>query len=137
MVEFDERPPKRHLGVVLVDVLGVLHGASAHARVLQELHHGVAVLAYGPRREVLVEHILMLVTQCLGGQLGFARPGRLAHGRDEGLPLLVVEHGDGDPPVLAEARVDAMGSGIGVLEPIPRGEIWASRRAPVDGHIEL
>ena len=51
-------------------------------------------------------------------------------------PLLVVEHGDGDPAVLAQRRVDAVRRGVRPLEPVAGREVGSAGRAPVDRHVE-
>ncbi len=86
---------------------------------LQELGQLEAVLLAGPLGEVPVEGVLVGEAALLVGEAGIVGPVGRAHHAHQRRPLRLVEHGDGDPPVVAERRVHPVRRGVGPLEAVP------------------
>ena len=111
------------LRVAFHAVLGGLAYARGHAGSLETLHELEGVPLLGRALDQRVELGSVPHPRAEGGELVVARPRRLAEDRAEGPPLVVGEHGDGDPAVLSPAAVRAVGRsrfvGRAVPDPLP------------------
>ena len=111
VVHLEEDPAVGELRVGLVEVLGVLHRAGPDAGFLQELGRLVAVTLAGPRRDRFIQCVLVLPARLLAREALVRCPGGSPDRVGEARPLLVVEHGDRHPAVLAAGRVYPVRSG--------------------------
>src|SRR5258708_15936587 len=111
MIHLEEDTAVRELRIGLVEILSVLYRAGPDAGVLQELGHLIAIALAGPRRDRLVQYVLVLAAGPLAGEALVRGPGGTPDRIGEARPLLVAEHGDRHPPVLAAGRVYPVRSG--------------------------
>ena len=126
MVHLEEEAAAGDLRVVVVEVLGGLHRAGRDAGGLQQrasarggpLRGSSAAIA-SSSASWLAKRAAWLAKRSSAVQAG--SPDRVGEAR----PLLVVEHGDGDPAVLAAARVDAVRRGVRMLQPVAGGIVAA------------
>ena len=76
MIELEEHVAVRHLRIVLVDVLCVLHRAGAHAGCLQEVHQLVTVAPGRERGDLAVEIVLVGNSTVVRGETDVSCPRR-------------------------------------------------------------
>ena len=131
VVELEEQAAVGELRVDLVEVLGVLRHRGADAVACSRSIDVVRFEGLGPRREVGVEVVLVGEAAGLGGEARVGGPRRVAERGHERLPLGLVEHGDGEPAVVAGAAVDPVRGGVGVLEAVAGREVRPPRGRPL------
>ena len=92
---------------------GVVHRSAGHAGRLKLMHHFVLVPGGGPLADVCIE--LFAVLQAAFGSLQpcVVSP-LLSYSPTEVHPFSVGRDGDGDPSIVARARVEAVGGEVGV-----------------------
>src|SRR5262249_46093033 len=84
------------------------HGSGANAMSLQHPGELLVVLRRGPLRDIAVELVAMLPAALHRVIARVLRPDCSAHGLLQSHPLGVMRHRDGDPAIVASARVDVV-----------------------------
>ncbi len=103
-----------HLGV-FVDVFGVGDDPGADTGFLQHGLDGLRRVVDRPLLHALIQNVAIFNAPGGGGVFLIFGPGRAADDPDEALPLVIRHHGDGHPPVITEAFIDAVRGGVVAL----------------------
>jgi hypothetical protein len=97
------------LGVMVAAVLGRQTHPRRHAGLLQIIHHLMSLLGAWPPPDQGIEGLLVLQPRGEIHEPLIFRPLGVSRHPSQGAPFGLREAGDGQPPILPEAGIDAMG----------------------------
>src|SRR4030042_299220 len=99
---------------VLKGAFGIRYRSCSYAPGLHQLHHFFCCVPGRPLLNQPIELLFVFLPALEGGKFLLFRPIGITNNPAEGLPLLVAEHSDCAPAVIALAAIDTMRGGDGV-----------------------